>query len=108
MRWTFPSGVLLSDGRVRSAPVQKRELAGLGEAVLRWMGALSSTERCDKLLARRVARDEGAVQAGVPISFIAMFGGRAFVGLEASACSWGLKISTPPLHYGDGTARLAR
>ncbi len=31
-----------------------------------------STQRCDKLLARRVARDEGAVQAGVPISFIAM------------------------------------
>ena len=45
--------------------------------MLRWMGALSSTERCDKLLARRVARDEGAVQAGVPISFIAMLGGLA-------------------------------
>ena len=29
-----------------------------------------SIERTDKLLARRVARDEGAVQAGVPISFI--------------------------------------
>jgi hypothetical protein len=35
----------------------------------------TSAQRCDKLLARRVARDEGAVQAGVPISFIAMFGG---------------------------------
>lgn len=34
-----------------------------------------SFQRCDKLLARRVARDEGAVQAGVPISFIAMLGG---------------------------------
>ena len=32
-------------------------------------------ERCVQLLARRVARDEGAVQAGVPISFIAMLGG---------------------------------
>ena len=38
--------------------------------------ARGADERCDKLLARRVARDEGAVQAGVPISFIAMFGGQ--------------------------------
>jgi hypothetical protein len=67
--------------------VQKQELAGPGEVVLRWTGALSSTERCDKLLARRVARDEGAVQAGVPISFIAMFGGSccSFKGLGARA-----------------------
>jgi len=31
-------------------------------------------QRCGKLLARRVAGDEGAVQAGVTISFIGMFG----------------------------------
>lgn len=39
-----------------------------------------SSERCDKLLARRVARDEGAVQAGVPISFIAMLAGPSGAG----------------------------
>jgi hypothetical protein len=35
----------------------------------------NSFQRCDKLLARRVAKRGTSVQAGVPISFIAMFDG---------------------------------
>ena len=35
-------------------------------------GVSSSSERCAQLLARRVARDEGAVQPGVPVSCNAM------------------------------------
>ena len=82
---TFPASVLLSEGGGRTAPVLERELVGPGEAVLRWMW-LSSTERCDKLLARRVARE--AVQAGVPISFIAMFGCPVSCGRAAGALLW--------------------
>ena len=73
MRGALPAGVLLSEGGCEPHHCWSESSLGLEtQCCAGW--ELSSTERCDKLLARRVARDEGAVQAGVPISFIAMFG----------------------------------